>query len=105
MHRTLAESKFRLPPLTCCSACRLDADKHGNPLILLDLGGSQLDADQQQITLFDSDGSRGEVSAQGFLCTSASSITEHVIATLDGGRAALRLRYQKYGVANLDDDG
>ena len=60
--------------------------------------------DSEQIALFDSDGSRGEVSARGFLCTSASSITEHVIATLDGGRAALRLRYQKYGVANLDDD-
>ena len=52
--------------------------------------------DSEQIALFDSDGSRGEV-ARGFLCTSASSITEHVIE--DGGRAALRLRYQKYGVA------
>ena len=31
----------------CCSACRLDADKHASPLILLDLGGSKLDADQQ----------------------------------------------------------
>ena len=61
--------------------------------------------DAEQIALFDSDGSRGEVSARGFLSTSASSITEHVIATLDGGRAALRLRYQKYGVANLDEDG
>ena len=54
--------------------------------------------DAEQIALFDSDGSTGGVSARGFLCTSASSITEHVIATLDGGRSALRLRYQKYGV-------
>ena len=56
--------------------------------------------DAEQIALFDSDGSTGRVSARGFLCTSASSITEHVIATLDGGRPALRLRYQKYGVAS-----
>ena len=56
--------------------------------------------DAEQIALFESDGSRGEVSARGFLCTSASSITRHVIATLDGGRSALRLRYQKYGVAS-----
>ena len=56
--------------------------------------------DAEQIALFDSDGSTGGVSARGFLCTSASSITEHVIATLDGGRSALRLRYQKYGVAS-----
>ena len=55
--------------------------------------------DAEQIALFDSDGSTGGISARGFLCTSASSITEHVIATLDGGRSALRLRYQKYGVA------
>ena len=54
--------------------------------------------DAEQIALFDSDGSTGSVSARGFLCTSASSITEHVIATLDGGRSALKLRYQKYGV-------
>ena len=56
--------------------------------------------DAEHIALFDSDGSTGGASARGFLCTSASSITEHVIATLDGGRSALRLRYQKYGVAN-----
>ena len=56
--------------------------------------------DAEQIALFDSDGSTGFVSARGFLCTSASSITEHVIATLDGGRSALRLRYQKYGVGS-----
>ncbi|MCY3872702.1 MAG: hypothetical protein OXF88_00235 [Rhodobacteraceae bacterium] len=41
--------------------------------------------DAEQIALFDSDGSRGEMSARGFLCTSTSSITKHVIATLDGG--------------------
>ena len=41
------------------------------------------------------------MNARGFLCTSDSPITEHVIAILDGGRAALRLRYQKYGVAGL----
>ena len=40
--------RLRLPAhLECCSACRLDADKHASPLILLDLGGSKLDADQQ----------------------------------------------------------
>ena len=61
--------------------------------------------DAEQIALFDSDGSRGEVSARGFLCTSVSSITKHVIATLDGGRSALRLRYQKYGVENLGENG
>ena len=56
--------------------------------------------DAEQITLFDSDGSTGGVSARGFLCTSTSTITKHVIATLDGGRSALQLRYQKYGVAS-----
>lgn len=54
--------------------------------------------DAEQIALFDSDGSTGRVKERGFLCTSASPITEHVIATLDGGQSALRLRYQKYGV-------
>ncbi len=58
--------------------------------------------DAEQIVMFDSDGSTGKVGARGFLCTSASSITKHVIATLDGGHAALRLRYQKYGMASLD---
>ena len=57
--------------------------------------------DAEQIAMFDSDGSTGNVNARGFLCTSHSSITAHVIAILDGGRAALRLRYQKYGVAGL----
>ena len=61
--------------------------------------------DAEHIALFDSDGSRGKVSARGFLCTSVSSITKHVIATLDGGRSALRLRYQKYGVESLEGDG
>ena len=56
--------------------------------------------DAEQIVLFDSNGSTGFVGARGFLCTSASSITEHVIATLDGGRSALQLRYQKYGVVS-----
>ena len=45
--------------------------------------------DAEQIALFDSDGSTGGVSARGFLCTSASSITEHVIATLDGGAVSV----------------
>ncbi len=58
--------------------------------------------DAEQIAMFDSDGATGEVRARGFLSTSASTITKHVIAVLDGGRAALRLRYQKYGLANLE---
>jgi DNA repair exonuclease SbcCD ATPase subunit len=58
--------------------------------------------DAEHIAMFDSDGSTGEVSARGFLCTRESSITEHVIAVLDGGRSALRLRYQKYGVENIE---
>ncbi len=61
--------------------------------------------DAEQIALFDSDGSRGKVSARGFLCTSASLITEDVIATLDGGRSALKLRYQKYGGESPHLDG
>ncbi len=56
--------------------------------------------DAEHITMFDSDGSRGYVNARGFLCTKDSSITKHVIAILDGGPSALRLRYQKYGVAS-----
>ena len=57
--------------------------------------------DAEHIAMFDSDGSTGYVNARGFLCTTDSSITEHVIAVLDGGRPALRLRYQKYGLESL----
>ena len=58
--------------------------------------------DAEHIAMFDSDGSTGDVNARGFLCTKDSSITEHVIAVLDGGRSALRLRYQKYGVESVE---
>ena len=54
--------------------------------------------DAELIAMFESDGSNGAVSARGFLCTSKSPMTPHVIAILDGGRDALRLRYKKYGV-------
>ena len=57
--------------------------------------------DAEQIAMFESDGAKGSVSARGFLCMSESVITQHVIAILDGGREALRLRYQKYGVDEL----
>lgn len=57
--------------------------------------------DAEQIAMFESDGAKGSVSARGFLCMSESEITQHVIAILDGGREALRLRYQKYGVDDL----
>ncbi len=57
--------------------------------------------DAEQIAMFESDGAKGSVSARGFLCMSESPITPHVIAILDGGRDALRLRYQKYGVDDL----
>ena len=57
--------------------------------------------DAEQIAMFESDGSKGAVSARGFLCTSESPITQHVIAILDGGREALRLRYKKYGVDDI----
>ena len=57
--------------------------------------------DAEQIAMFESDGATGSVSARGFLCMSESLITRHVIAILDGGREALRLRYQKYGVDEL----
>lgn len=57
--------------------------------------------DAEQIVMFESDGARGAVSARGFLSMSESLITRHVIAILDGGRAALRLRYKKYGVDNV----
>lgn len=56
-------------------------------------------ADAEHIALFDSNGSIGEVTARGCLCMSNSSITKHVIATLDGKRSALRLRYQKFSGA------
>ena len=59
--------------------------------------------DAEHIAMFDSDGSTGDVNARGFLCTRDSSITEHVIAVLDGGRSALRLRYQKYGVERIEE--
>ena len=64
-----------------------------------------ISTDAEQIALFESDGSQGRVTAHRFLCTSALCITKHVISTLEGGRAALRLRYQKYGVSSPDEDG
>ena len=57
--------------------------------------------DAEQIAMFESDGATGSASARGFLCMSGSLITQHVIAILDGGREALRLRYKKYGVDDL----
>lgn len=57
--------------------------------------------DAEQIAMFESDGAKGSVSARGFLCMSESLITRYVISILDGGQEALRLRYQKYGVADL----
>jgi len=54
--------------------------------------------DAEHIVRFEGSGSRGDVAARGFLCSSASPITQDVIAILDGGEKALRLRYQKYGV-------
>ncbi len=57
--------------------------------------------DAEQIAMFESDGATGSVSARGFLGMSESLITRHVIAILDGGREALRLRYRKYGVDDL----
>ena len=54
--------------------------------------------DAEQIAMFESDGSKGSINARGFLGTSESRITPHVIAILDGGRDALRLRYKKYGL-------
>ena len=55
-------------------------------------------ADAEQIVMFEGSGSTGAVDARGFLCTSESSITPKVIAILDGGYMALKLRYQKYGI-------
>ena len=55
-------------------------------------------ADAEQIVMFEGSGSSGGVDTRGFLCTSESSITPKVIAILDGGDKALRLRYQKYGI-------
>ena len=56
-------------------------------------------ADAEQIVVFEGSGSTGVVDARGFLCTSQSAITPKVIAILDGGETALKLRYQKYGVS------
>jgi hypothetical protein len=53
--------------------------------------------DSEEIIMFEASGSKGDVHARGFLCTSESAITPEVIAILDGGRRALELRYQKYG--------
>ena len=54
--------------------------------------------DAEHIVLCEGSGSEGEVRTRGFLSTSQSVITPKVIALLDGGRAALKLRYQKYGI-------
>ena len=56
--------------------------------------------DAEHITMFEATGSQGRVEARGFLCNSESRITKHVIAILDGGTEALKLRYQKYGSGN-----
>ena len=55
-------------------------------------------ADAEQIVMFEGSGSSGVVDTRGFLCISKSPITPKVIAILDGGEKALRLRYQKYGI-------
>ena len=55
-------------------------------------------ADAEQIVMFEGSGSTGAIEARGFLCTSESPITPKVIAILDGGDMALKLRYQKYGI-------
>ena len=60
-------------------------------------------ADAEQIVMFEGSGSSGVIEARGFLCNSASEITPMVIAILDGGDRALRLRYQKYGVSEGRD--
>ena len=60
-------------------------------------------ADAEQIVMFEGKGSTGAVEARGFLCNSASKITPMVIAILDGGDTALKLRYQKYGVTEGTD--
>ena len=57
--------------------------------------------DAEQIAMFESDGAKGSINTRGFLCTKQSTITPHVIAVLDGGQEALRLRYQKYGVSEV----
>lgn len=53
--------------------------------------------DAEQIVMFEGSGSTGAVHARGFLCTSESKICPEVISILDGGKKALKLRYQKYG--------
>ncbi|MDE3259830.1 MAG: AAA family ATPase [Gemmatimonadota bacterium] len=60
-------------------------------------------ADVEQIVMFEGRGSTGVIEARGFLCNSASVITPMVIAILDGGDTALKLRYQKYGVTERTD--
>ena len=55
-------------------------------------------ADCELIAMFEGLGSTGKIEEQGFLCTSLSNITKKVVDILDGGDAALKLRYQKYGI-------
>jgi recombinational DNA repair ATPase RecF len=55
-------------------------------------------SDCENIIAFESDGNHGYVADQGFLATSSSSIKEHVLGILDGGRKALEQRTLKYGV-------
>jgi len=59
--------------------------------------------DSEHIAMFEADGSHGRIEARGFLCSSGSVITKHVIAILDGGEKALKLRYRKYGVTKRSD--
>lgn len=49
--------------------------------------------DAEHIAMFDATGTEGRAEARGFLCSSKSVITKHVIQILDGGENALELRY------------
>lgn len=55
-------------------------------------------ADADLIVHVDSDGTRAEFPASGFLAWAKSSIKESVLGVLDGGEAALLARQKKYGI-------
>jgi hypothetical protein len=55
-------------------------------------------ADAEIIQMFESDGTRGWLEAQGFFATTLSKIGPHVIDILDGGERALEMRAVKYGL-------
>lgn len=54
--------------------------------------------DADLIVHVDSDGTRAEFPASGFLAWAKSSIKESVLGVLDGGEAALLARQKKYGI-------